>query len=62
MMADPTFFDEAIKEEAWTQAMNEEIQAIKKNNMWELVELPQGKSPIELKWIYRTKFYADGSI
>lgn len=29
---------------------------------WELVDLPQGKDAIELKWVFRTKHNADGSI
>ena len=35
--------------------MNEEIRAIEKNDTWELVDLPQGKEVIGVKWVYKTK-------
>ena len=35
-------FQEAVKDSKWQKAMNEEIRSIKKNNSWELVELPEG--------------------
>ena len=31
-VADPTCFEEAVKDEAWQQAMKEELEAIEKNN------------------------------
>lgn len=37
-------------------AMHEEISAIQKNETWELVDLPEGKNVIGLKWVYRTKY------
>lgn len=42
--------------------MNEEIKMIGKNKTWELVEKPQDKEVIGLKWVYKTKFNEDGSI
>ena len=36
----PTYFEEAVKEEHWVQDMNEEIDAIQRNNTWDLVDLP----------------------
>lgn len=38
------------------KAMDEEIHAIEKNNTWELTTLPEGKSPIGDKWVYKTKY------
>ena len=35
--------------------MSEEIEAIEKNDTWELVDLPQGKEIIGVKWVYKTK-------
>jgi len=40
---DPKYFEEAVKEEKWFKAMDEEIHAIMKNDTWELRELPKGK-------------------
>ena len=42
--------------------MDEEMDVIKKNKTWELVDKPKGKDVIGLKWIYKTKFHEDGSI
>ena len=35
---------------------------IEKNDTWELVERPQDRKIIGVKWIYRTKLNADGSV
>ena len=42
--------------------MNEDIGAIEKNDRWELVDLPQGKEVIGVKWLYNTKRNAQGKI
>lgn len=60
--SDPINFDDAEKEEKWRLAMKEEIDAINKNQTWDLVELPAGKKCIGVKWIYKTKRNAQGEI
>ena len=35
---------------------------IEKNNTWQLVDRPQDKKVIGLKWVYRIKYNEDGSI
>lgn len=62
LVTDPTKFEEAEKEVEWKSAMNEEIRSIEKNETWRLVNLPEGKNVIGLKWVFRTKFNTDGSI
>lgn len=42
--------------------MLEEMQAIERNSTWELVNAPEGKNIIGLKWVFWTKYNADGSI
>ncbi|KAL5790207.1 hypothetical protein ACOSQ2_005095 [Xanthoceras sorbifolium] len=42
--------------------MTKEIQALKSNNTWSLCSLPEGKSPIGCKWVYKIKYRSDGSI
>ena len=59
---EPVKFQDAIKEKVWSDAMNEEIRAIERNKTWELVTLPIGKTPIAVKWVYKTKLKPDGSI
>ena len=36
-------------------AMEEEMQSLHKNQIWELVELPKGKRAIWCKWVYKKK-------
>ena len=35
---------------------------INKNDTWELVDKPEEKNVIDVKWVYRTKYNPDGSI
>lgn len=42
--------------------MEEELKIIKKNDNWEMVNLPQNKRPINIKWVFKTKLKPDGSI
>ena len=46
---EPLSFKEAVKDEKWIQAMEEEVQAIEKNNTWELTSLPNGHQAIGVK-------------
>ena len=42
--------------------MKEEMTCIEKNDTWSLMDLPEGKEAIGLKWVYKTKFNEDGSV
>ena len=42
--------------------MEEEIEAIERNDTWELVSLPKGKHVIGVKWVYKTKSNIEGKI
>jgi hypothetical protein len=42
--------------------MMEEYQSIMKNDVWEVVPRPEGKSVVTSKWIYKIKHVADGNI
>lgn len=42
--------------------MQNEIDAIEKNNTWELMNFPPGQKPIGLKWVYKLKRDAKGEI
>jgi hypothetical protein len=60
--SNPMFFTEIVKEEKWKRAMDAEIQAIEKNETWELTDLPEGQKIIGVKWIYKTKLNEKGEI
>ncbi|BBH05042.1 HXXXD-type acyl-transferase family protein [Prunus dulcis] len=53
---------EALKDPKWTQAMNDEMEALQKNSTWKMTILPKGKRTVGCRWIYTVKFKADGTI
>ena len=53
--SDPLSFNEAVTEEKWIKAMDEEIHAIEKNDTWKLTYPPESKKAISIKWVYKTK-------
>ena len=59
---EPAEFEEAKHDLKWIDAMKEELRMIEKNQTWELVDMPTHKKPIGVKWVYRTKLNADGTI
>ena len=42
--------------------MNQEMESIYSNKVWELVEAPNGVKPIGCKWIYKRKRGVDGRV
>ena len=42
--------------------MIKEIKATERNGTWEMIDLPKRKIAIGLKWVFKTKYCADGSI
>ena len=42
--------------------MKEDLDALSKNNTWDLVTLSSGKFVVGCKWIYKIKTHSDGSI
>ena len=58
----PLTFKEDIEEEVWAQAMDEEIECIKKNQTRELLDVSKDNDVISVKWIYKNKQDVDGNI
>ncbi|KAL2235336.1 UNVERIFIED_CONTAM: Retrovirus-related Pol polyprotein from transposon RE1, partial [Sesamum indicum] len=56
------WFSEAQKHLEWRNAMKQEIDALEKNNTWELCSLPEGKKPTGCKWVFKTKLRPGGSV
>ena len=42
--------------------MKEEMNALEKNETWDLVPRPPNVQPVSCKWVYRIKRKADGII
>ncbi|RVW91763.1 Retrovirus-related Pol polyprotein from transposon RE1 [Vitis vinifera] len=55
-------FEEVEKDDKWIEAMKEELRMIEKNDTWELVDKPQHRKVIGVKWVYRTKLNADARL
>jgi len=51
-----------VKGEHWVHATNEYIEAIKRNETWDIVDLPIDKSKIGVKWVYNTKINEKGKV
>ena len=62
---DPWTYDEALQDKdavSWQRAMNSEIESMDSNQVWELVEPPNGVKAIGCKWIYKRKRGSDGKV
>ena len=59
---EPTRYEEASKEEKWVKAMDAEMQAVQKNQTWDLVRLLEEKQAIGCRWVFKTKYKSDGSV
>jgi Reverse transcriptase (RNA-dependent DNA polymerase) len=42
--------------------MKEELDALERNETWEIVQLPKGKKVVGCKWIYKLKYNSDETI
>src|SRR5712672_2421580 len=61
MGRDPASYAKAMKSvdaKLWSDACQYEIDALHKNNTWELTKLPPGRKTIKSKWVFKLK--ADG--
>lgn len=62
---DPLTYTEAMMgpdSEKWQSAMRSEIDSMGDNQVWNLVDPPDGVRPIESKWIYKKKRDMDGNV
>ena len=46
----------------WLEAMRSEMDSMYVNQVWTLVDAPEGVSPIGCKWVYKKKIRADGQV
>ncbi|GKD03259.1 putative ribonuclease H-like domain-containing protein, partial [Tanacetum coccineum] len=51
----PKKISEALEDESWVDAMQEELLQFEIQKVWVLVDLPYGKKAIGTKWVYRNK-------
>ncbi|GKD08494.1 putative ribonuclease H-like domain-containing protein, partial [Tanacetum coccineum] len=55
MRIEPKKTSEALQDESWVDAMQEELLQFKLQKVWIFVELPNGKRVIGTKWVYKNK-------
>ncbi|GJS15708.1 putative ribonuclease H-like domain-containing protein [Tanacetum coccineum] len=53
---------EALEDESWVDAMQEELLQFKIQKVWILIDLPYGKKAIGTKWVYRNNKYERGVV
>ena len=46
----------------WQDAMNQEMESMYSNSIWELVDPPEDVKPIGCKWIFKRKRGIDGKV
>ena len=62
---DPESFSQAMsckESELWYNAMKDEMSSMKCNDVWDLIELPNGVKTIGCKWVSKTKKDSLGNI
>ena len=52
---EPTSVEEALGDESWVEAMHEELNQFKRNDVWELVPRPKNQNIIGTKWVFKNK-------
>ncbi|KZV17127.1 hypothetical protein F511_22245 [Dorcoceras hygrometricum] len=63
--SDPRTFKEAISDadsNLWLEAMQSEFDSMHANQVWTLVNPPEGIVPIGCKWVYKRKLGPDGKL
>ena len=58
----PNSVELALADPKWAQAIQEELEALQKNNTWRLVPLSERKKLVGCKWVFSMKYKVDGSI
>ena len=62
---EPTTYQEAINSpdsEKWHEAMKSEMDSMFTNQVWTLVDPPEGVKPIGCKWVFKKKTDMDGNV
>ncbi|GJX28102.1 ribonuclease H-like domain-containing protein [Tanacetum coccineum] len=59
---EPKKITQALQDESWVEAMQEELLQFKLQNVWVLCDLPDGKRVIGTKWVFRNKRDERGTI
>ena len=61
-MIEPTNVDEALTDDGWILAMQDDLNQFKRNDVWDLVPKPEHKNIIGTKWVFRNKLNEQGEV
>ncbi|GJW82025.1 putative RNA-directed DNA polymerase [Tanacetum coccineum] len=59
---EPTTHSKAIKNPNWIEAMNNEIEALNRNDTWTICDLPPMRKAVGSKWLWKIKYKSTGEI
>ncbi|KAL0368365.1 UNVERIFIED_CONTAM: Retrovirus-related Pol polyprotein from transposon RE1 [Sesamum calycinum] len=59
---EPRSFSQACQDERWNATMQHELDALERNQTWDLCDLPANKNAIGSRWVYKVKLLPDGSV
>ena len=62
---EPLTYTEAIMRrdsDKWLEIMKSEMDSMYSNQVWTLVDAPEGVTPIRCKWVYKKKIEVDGQV
>ena len=62
---EPTNYEEAMMSPdsaKWLEAIKSEMRSMYENKVWTLIDLPNDRRAIEIKWIFKRKMDADSSV
>ena len=59
---EPKTVQEVLSSDEWMKATNDEMDSMRTNQVWDLVDLPSGHKAIGNKWVLKIKRKADESI
>uniref|UniRef100_A0A1J3DVK1 Retrovirus-related Pol polyprotein from transposon TNT 1-94 n=2 Tax=Noccaea caerulescens TaxID=107243 RepID=A0A1J3DVK1_NOCCA len=58
----PQSYAEAMENQAWVDAVDNEARAMIKNHTWDEADLPKGKKAVSSKWVFTIKYLSSGDI
>ena len=62
---EPTTYQKAMSGpdfKKWMDAMKSEMQSMYDNQVWTLIDPPEGTKTIECKWVFKKKTNMDGNV
>jgi hypothetical protein len=64
-VGDPTSYEAAMRSansSKWLSAMEDELESMRMNKVWDLEVIPQGAKTVGCKWVYKTKRDSRGNV